>query len=248
MDPDVPLVVPEVNAAALAHAQGDRGQSELHDHGGHAGAQAAPRRRRPRSGWWSPPIRRSPAPAWPGWPSSRGSCIKTVDGAAALTFDGGAVAFPPPITFPDTIAHNVIPLAGHLVEDGSGETNEEQKFRDESRKILGDPRARRRPAPVSGSRCSPATRWPSWPSSTGPLSPERATELLAAPPGVELSRHAHTAAGRRARPVTGGPDPRPRTGAPTDWRCSSAATTCARGRRSMPSRSPSRWWRWASSA
>ncbi len=33
----------------------------------------------------------------------------------------------------------MLPLAGHLVDDGSGETNEEQKFRDESRKILGIP-------------------------------------------------------------------------------------------------------------
>ena len=37
------------------------------------------------------------------------------------------------------IAHNVLPLAGSLVDDGSGETDEEQKFRDESRKILGLP-------------------------------------------------------------------------------------------------------------
>ena len=65
--------------------------------------------------------------------------VKTVDAAAALTFDGGAVEFPAPSVFPDVIAHNVVPLAGDLVEDGSGETNEEQKFRDESRKILGIP-------------------------------------------------------------------------------------------------------------
>ena len=65
--------------------------------------------------------------------------IKSVDGAAALTFDGAAVEFPPPAVFPDVIAHNVIPLAGHLVEDGSDETSEEQKFRNESRKILGIP-------------------------------------------------------------------------------------------------------------
>ncbi len=44
MDPDVPLVVPEVNADALdAHPQGDRGQPQLHDDGGHAGARAAAR-------------------------------------------------------------------------------------------------------------------------------------------------------------------------------------------------------------
>ena len=65
--------------------------------------------------------------------------VKSVDGAAALTFDGGAVEFPASAVFPDVIAHNVIPLAGHLVEDGSDETSEEQKFRNESRKILGIP-------------------------------------------------------------------------------------------------------------
>ena len=63
----------------------------------------------------------------------------TVDGAAALTFDGRAVAGPDASVFPDRIAHNVLSIAGSLVDDGSGETNEEQKFRDESRKILGIP-------------------------------------------------------------------------------------------------------------
>jgi aspartate-semialdehyde dehydrogenase len=37
------------------------------------------------------------------------------------------------------IAYNVLPLAGSLVDDGSGETDEEQKWRNESRKILGIP-------------------------------------------------------------------------------------------------------------
>ena len=41
--------------------------------------------------------------------------------------------------FPGPIAHNVIPLAGNLVDDGSHETDEEQKYRNESRKILGLP-------------------------------------------------------------------------------------------------------------
>ena len=41
--------------------------------------------------------------------------VKTVDGAAALTFDGTAVDYPEPVTFPDVIAHNVLPMAGSLV-------------------------------------------------------------------------------------------------------------------------------------
>ncbi len=64
---------------------------------------------------------------------------KVADGAAALAHDGNAVDLPAPVKFPVPIAFNVIPLAGQSVDDGSGETSEEQKFRDESRKILGLP-------------------------------------------------------------------------------------------------------------
>ena len=67
--------------------------------------------------------------------------VKAADGAAALTFDGGAVDVPrghasSPTSSPTTCC----PSPAHLVDDGSGETNEEQKFRDESRKILEHPR------------------------------------------------------------------------------------------------------------
>ncbi len=64
---------------------------------------------------------------------------KVVDNATELTFDGGAVTFPAPHKFAKPIAFNVLPLAGKLVDDGSDETDEEQKFRNESRKILGLP-------------------------------------------------------------------------------------------------------------
>ena len=59
--------------------------------------------------------------------------------AAALTFDGTAVASPAPKKFARTIAFNVVPLAGSLVDDGLGETDEEKKLRNESRKILEIP-------------------------------------------------------------------------------------------------------------
>ena len=62
--------------------------------------------------------------------------VKVVDRAPELTHDGRAVDFPPAAKFPRTIAFNVIPLAGKLVDDGSGETEEDQKLRNESRKIL----------------------------------------------------------------------------------------------------------------
>jgi aspartate-semialdehyde dehydrogenase len=64
---------------------------------------------------------------------------KTVEAAPALTFDGAGVDFPPPSVFPGPVAYNVLPHAGRFLDDGTGETNEEQKLRDESRKILGIP-------------------------------------------------------------------------------------------------------------
>jgi aspartate-semialdehyde dehydrogenase len=111
---------------------------------------------------------------------------KVIDGAAALTHSGEAVEFPAPQKYARPIAFNVIPYAGKLVEDGLGETDEEQKLRHESRKILGIPDLR-----VSGT----CVRVPVF---TGhslsinaefsrPITPARAEELLASAPGVELS-------------------------------------------------------------
>ena len=111
---------------------------------------------------------------------------QVVDGAAALTHDGTAVTFPVPEKFARPIAFNVLPLAGTLADDGSFETDEEQKLRNESRKILGIP-----DLAVSGT----CVRVPVF---TGhslsinaafatPISVERATELLRSAPGVELS-------------------------------------------------------------
>jgi aspartate-semialdehyde dehydrogenase len=64
---------------------------------------------------------------------------KVADDAAGLTFDGNAVSFPPPTVFAAPLAFNVLPLAGSIVDDGTGETDEEQKLRNESRKILDLP-------------------------------------------------------------------------------------------------------------
>jgi aspartate-semialdehyde dehydrogenase len=65
--------------------------------------------------------------------------MKTVDRAPALTFDGSAVDYPASVVFDEPIAHNLLPLQYVVVDDGSGETNEEQKYRNESRKILQIP-------------------------------------------------------------------------------------------------------------
>ncbi len=61
---------------------------------------------------------------------------KVAGDAAALTHDGRAVDFPAAVKFPTTIAFNIIPQAGTFVDDGLGETDEDHKLRNESRKIL----------------------------------------------------------------------------------------------------------------
>ncbi len=110
---------------------------------------------------------------------------KSVDRAAALTFDGAAVDFPAPVKFPAVIAHNVIPVAGAVVDDGSGETNEEQKYRHESRKILSltdlvvDVTCVRVPVFTGHSAAITA-------EFAGDLSPARAIEVLAAADGVTV--------------------------------------------------------------
>jgi aspartate-semialdehyde dehydrogenase len=59
--------------------------------------------------------------------------------AAALAFDGRAVDLGTPSAYVKPIAFNVLPLAGSIVDDGRGETDEEQKLRHESRRILHAP-------------------------------------------------------------------------------------------------------------
>jgi aspartate-semialdehyde dehydrogenase len=107
-------------------------------------------------------------------------------GAAGLTFDGHAVTWPEPKKFVRPIAFNVLPFAGSMVDDGEGETDEEKKLRNETRKILGIPGLL-----VSGT----CVRVPVF---TGhslalnvefsrPITAARATEILSGAPGVVLS-------------------------------------------------------------
>ncbi len=110
---------------------------------------------------------------------------KSVDNAAELTFDGSAVDVGEPTVFARSMAHNVLPWCGNLIDDGLGETNEEQKLRHESRKILGiadlavSATCVRVPV-FTGHSLSINARFGS------PLSPERATELLADADGVVI--------------------------------------------------------------
>lgn len=105
--------------------------------------------------------------------------------AIGLVLDGGAVDFPAAEKFPKTIAFNVIPQAGNFVDDGLGETDEEQKLRNESRKILELPELLvsgicvRVPV-FSGHSLSINAEF------TRPISPDRARELLADADGVQL--------------------------------------------------------------
>jgi aspartate-semialdehyde dehydrogenase len=64
---------------------------------------------------------------------------KVADQATSLVHDGASVAFPEPVKYVRPIAFNVLPMAGSLVDDGLFETDEEQKLRNESRKILDIP-------------------------------------------------------------------------------------------------------------
>jgi aspartate-semialdehyde dehydrogenase len=185
MDPDVPLVVPEVNASALAvMPKGIVANpncttmvfmpvlAPLHHEAG---------------------LRSLVVSTYQAVSGAGGSGVeeldeqlaKTVSGAAALTFDGSAVEFPPPAVFAGPVAHNVLPLAGSLLDDGSGETNEERKLRDESRKILDIP-----DLAVSGTCVRvPVFTGHSLSINAGferPLTVERATELLQHAPGVSF--------------------------------------------------------------
>ncbi|WP_406024793.1 aspartate-semialdehyde dehydrogenase [Nocardioides sp. NBC_00850] len=107
------------------------------------------------------------------------------DKARELAYDGSAITFPEPDKYVETIAYNVLPYAGSLVEDGLNETDEEQKLRNESRKILSLPDLRvsgicvRVPV-VTGHSLAVNAEFSS------SLTPERATAILSNAPGVEL--------------------------------------------------------------
>jgi aspartate-semialdehyde dehydrogenase len=186
MDPDVPLVVSEVNPQAISEAR--KGiianpncttmaampvLKVLHDEAQLVRLIASTYQAVSGSGL-------------AGVDELDGQLQAAVGQGPALVHDGTAIEFPEPKKYVRPIAHNVLPLAGSIVDDGSYETDEEQKLRNESRKILGIPELL-----VSGT----CVRVPVF---TGhslsinaefarPLSVELAYELLATAPGVEVT-------------------------------------------------------------
>ncbi|MFT4187547.1 MAG: aspartate-semialdehyde dehydrogenase [Aeromicrobium sp.] len=114
-----------------------------------------------------------------------GQAQAVVADADQLAYDGSALTFPDPVKYVAPIAFNVVPLAGSIVDDGSLETDEEQKLRNESRKILGLPDLR-----VAGT----CVRVPVFTGHSlsihaefgSDLTPEQATAILSSAPGVQL--------------------------------------------------------------
>ena len=186
MDPDVPLVVAEVNAsAARAARKGIIANPNCTTMA--AMPVVAPLHR-------AADLVRMVVSTYQAVSGSGSSGVdeldkqvrQVVDRAALLTHDGSAVTFPAPEKYVQPIAFNVLPMAGSLVDDDSGETDEEQKLRNESRKILDIPDLR-----VSGT----CVRVPVFTGHSLSLNLEfaaampvaRALDLLASAPGVALS-------------------------------------------------------------
>ncbi len=186
MDPDVPLVVSEVNPQAIHDAR--KGiianpncttmaampvLKPLHDEAGLVRLIASTYQAVSGSGV-------------AGVEELASQVAAAGDKARELAYDGEAVAFPDPVKYARTIAYNVLPLAGSIVDDGLEETDEEQKLRNESRKILGIPDLL-----VSGI----CVRVPVFTGHSLAINAEferslpvaRARELLSSAPGVELT-------------------------------------------------------------
>ncbi|WGT47690.1 aspartate-semialdehyde dehydrogenase [Tessaracoccus lacteus] len=112
--------------------------------------------------------------------------VGEIDDPRVLALDGSALQVADTSPYVAPIAFNVVPLAGSIVDDGDGETDEEKKLRNESRKILHIPGL-----PVAGT----CVRVPVFSGHSlsiharfdRAITPDEARELLAAAPGVQLA-------------------------------------------------------------
>ena len=186
MDPDVPLIVSEVNPGAIAGAT--KGiianpncttmaampvLKPLHDAAGLTRLIASTYQAVSGSGL-------------SGVEELAGQADALAGAAQALTHDPRRIDLPEPHQYVRPIAFNVVPLAGNLMTDGSMETDEEQKLRNESRKILDLPDLL-----VSGT----CVRVPVYAGHSLSLNaeferritPQAALELLAGSPGVTVA-------------------------------------------------------------
>jgi aspartate-semialdehyde dehydrogenase len=186
MDPDVPLVVPEVNADLL----GELPKGIVANPNCTTMVAMAPLAALDReAGLVRLSISTYQAAGGAGLPGTaelEEQVRKGADQSASLITDGRAIDFGEASVFPATIAFNVIPQAGAPLDDGTGETVEERKLTAESRKILGLPDlavfATCVRVPVfTGHSLSIAAQF------ARPISAERATEVLADAPGVVLT-------------------------------------------------------------
>jgi aspartate-semialdehyde dehydrogenase len=190
MDPEVPLVVSEVNAHAIADATGPHGKGII------ANPNCTTMAAMPvlkvldtEAGLERLVVSTYQAVSGAGLAGGE-ELLEQAQAAVAgntigLVHDGQAVTMPAPHKFSKNIAFNVLPLAGTIVDDGLGETDEEKKLRNESRKILELPNLL-----VSGT----CVRVPVFTGHSlsinaefrDSLTPERARELLANAAGVQL--------------------------------------------------------------
>jgi len=186
MDPEVPLVVPEVNAHAL-----DSIRKNIVANPNCTTMVAMPvlKPLDTEAGLRSMVVSTYQAVSGAGLAGTAEldeQVRKVGDGAPALAMSGAAVDYPPAHKFPEPIAYNVIPFAGGLVDDGLEETDEEQKLRNESRKIL------ELPALMVSALC---VRVPVYTghslainaSFAHEITPEQARRVLFKAPGVELA-------------------------------------------------------------
>jgi len=186
MDPDVPLVVPEVNASAL-----DSIPKNIVANPNCTTMVAMPvlKPLDTEAGLVGLVVSTYQAVSGAGLSGTAeldDQIRKIGDGAPALAMSGTAVDYPTTNMFVAPIAFNVIPFAGSLVDDGLGETDEEQKLRNETRKILG------RPDLVVSATCVRVPVFTGHSLSINarfarPITPETARRILFKAPGVELA-------------------------------------------------------------